>query len=218
MLADLLPLIVAAALLPAWIMVVLLLLRGEGGALRAGMLVGGAMLTRLLQGVVFGLLFGAVSSATDSIVAETLLLVVGILFLVLGVRKVVAEEDSDAPPPRWMARIGSVSPLAAFGLGAVFMLVAVKQWVFTLSAIAIIEAAAPGQPAGTLIYVGFVVGAASLLLLPVIISALAPDASARVVEAAHGWLERNSRILAIVVSLGFGVWFTWKGATGLLGQ
>ena len=32
----------------------------------------------------------------------------------------------------------------------------------------------------------------------------------------QGWLERNDRVIVITVSLIFGVWFLWKGFTGLM--
>lgn len=218
MLAELLPLIVGAALLPAWMTVVLLLLRGEGGVARAAALIGGAILVRIGQGVVFGLIFGAVSVEQDRIIAETLLLVVGVLFLVTALRKLGMEEDTDAPPPRWIDLLSRLRPSRTFGLGALFMLVAVKQWVFTLSAIAIIEGARPGFLAGTATYLFFVAASASVLVLPIIISAIAPAPSARAIEAAYLWMERNNRVLTIAVSLVFGIWFTWWGATELIAQ
>ena len=48
------------------------------------------------------------------------------------------------------------------------MALAVKQWVFTLSAIAVIEEAQLGQTANVLAYLFFVVAAQSLVLAPII--------------------------------------------------
>jgi hypothetical protein len=34
------------------------------------------------------------------------------------------------------------------------------------------------------------------------------------VEMMLGWLERNKRVITIVVSLAFGAWFSWRGMRG----
>ena len=59
--------------------------------------------------------------------------------LISAVMKWRKEEDPDAPPPKWMAVLGGLSALQAFGMGALLMALSIKQWVFTLSAIAVIE-------------------------------------------------------------------------------
>ncbi len=103
---SLLPLIVGAALLPVWIIMALFLLRGEGGVLKAAAFAAGAMTVRVVQGVLFGFVFGAATDASGesgaSLITSTLLLVLGILMLISAVRKWRKEEDPDAPPPKWM--------------------------------------------------------------------------------------------------------------------
>jgi hypothetical protein len=219
--ANLLPLIVAAAVLPAWIIITLLLLRGKGGVIKAAAFAAGALAVRLLQGILFGLIFGAATDGADeqeaSVIASTLLLVVGILLLVTAVKKWRKEDDPDAPPPQWMTALGGLSALKAFGMGALLMAVALKQWVFTLSAIAVIEEAQLDPAGSVLSYLFFVLAAQSLVLAPVIAAALAPAQSARLLDATLGWLERNNRVITIAVSLIFGAWFLWKGLTGLIG-
>jgi hypothetical protein len=130
-LIELLPLIIGAAVLPLWVIVSLLLLRGEGGVLKAAAFAGGAMTVRLVQGILFGHVFGAAADASGEggprLVASTLLLVVGILLLVTAVRIWRAERDPDAPPPEWMSTLGALSALKAFGIGALMMTIAVKQ-------------------------------------------------------------------------------------------
>lgn len=220
-LGSLLPLIVGAALLPVWIVIVLFLLRGEGGVGRAAAFAAGAMLVRLVQGFLFGYVFGAAGdeygAEGSGLIAATLLLVVGLLMLVSGVKSWRKEEDPDAPPPKWMALLDGVTPLKAFGMGALLMAIAMKQWVFTLSAIAVIEEAQLTQTGSVLAFLFFVFAAQSTMLAPILFAAVAPAQSARLLEAAQGWLARHNRIIVIAVSLIFGLWFLWKGVTGLLG-
>ena len=100
--------------------------------------------------------------------------------------------------------------------GALLMLVAVKQWVFTLSALAVIEEAQPGLTAGIALYLLFVAATQALMALPIIAFAVAPEKSARPLAAAQGWLQRHNRVIMIVVSFVFGVWFLYQGVSSLL--
>jgi hypothetical protein len=219
-LVDLLPLIIAAAVLPLWIIISLLLLRGEGGVLRSAAFSGGAMTVRVVQGLLFGFVFGASADAGDAaranLIKSTLLLVLGILMLVAAYKKWRKEEDPDAPPPKWMTILSGMSALKAFGAGALLMTIAIKQWIFTLSAIATIGEAQLDQVTSTLVYLFFVVAAQSLMLAPIVVTIVAPAQSAKVLGSALGWLERNNRPITVAVSLIFGVWFTWQGITGIL--
>jgi hypothetical protein len=54
------------------------------------------------------------------------------------------------------------------------------------------------------------------MLAPIISSAVAPVYSGRMREIVLRWLERNNRVITIVVSLAFGAWFLSKGVTGLV--
>ena len=217
----LLPLVIGAALLPASIIIALFLLRGEGGIRKALAFAAGAMTVRLAQGVLFGYVFGAAADAYgesgSNLITSTLLLVVGIAMLISAVIKWRKEEDPDAPPPKWMAVLGGLSALQAFGIGALLMALSMKQWVFTLSAIAVIEQAQLSHTGNVLAYLFFVVAAQSLVLAPIIVSALAPTHAARMLDAMQGWLERSSRVIMIAVLLIFGVWLLWKGIYGLIG-
>jgi uncharacterized membrane protein YidH (DUF202 family) len=215
-LIDLLPLIVAAALLPVWIIITLFLLRSEGGVRTAAAFIIGAVLVRLVVGVLFGFVFGSADDPNEGgIIASTLLLVVGVLLLVAGFKKWRKEEDPEEQP-KWMDKLNGVKPLQAFVAGALLMGIAVKQWVFSLSAIAIIEAGGQDRVANILLFLAFTLLAQSLTILPVIYAALAPQSSAKLLDAAQAWLARYNRPIAIGVSLVFGVWFVWQGITGLM--
>jgi hypothetical protein len=139
----------------------------------------GAVAVRLVQGVIFGLVFSsaveAESAAGLQLIAPTLLTVVGILLLVNGVKKVRKEDDGEDSEPKWMSKLSDLTALKAAGGGALLMLVAVKQWVFTLSALAVIEEAQPGLTAGVAIYLIFVVATQMLVLPPIIAFAVAPQ-------------------------------------------
>lgn len=217
---DLIPLIVAATLAPVFPIIVLLLLQSERGLGKAIAFVVGAVTMRLAQGVIFGLVFASAVEAETAaglqLIAPTLLTVLGILLLVAGVKKVRKEEDGEESEPKWMSRLTDLTVLKAAGGGALLMLVAVKQWVFTLSALAVIEEAQPGLTAGVALYLLFVAATQMLVLPPIIAFAVAPEKSAKPLAAAQGWLQRHNRVIMIVVSFLFGAWFLFKGVSGLL--
>ena len=150
-LLGLLPILVGASLVPLYPIIVLLLLQSAGGLGKSVAFVAGGVVVRVAQGVVFGLLLGAAMAANSEegqrLIASTLLLIVGLLLLVAAFRKWRKEEDPDGPPPKWMDTIGSLSGRRAFGAGVLYVAIAVKQWVFTLSAISVISRVTISQAA-----------------------------------------------------------------------
>ena len=217
-LPSLLPLIIGAAVLPVWIVIVLFLLRGEGGLGRATAFVAGAMLARLAQGFLFGFVFGAAGDEYGeegrNLIASTLLLVIGLLMLVSAVKQWRKEEDPDAPPPKWMAMLDGITPARAFLFGAGFILIAAKLWVFTLGAIGVIGEAQMGQRESVIAFVWYILLAQSLLIIPILIRLLLPGQADRLLGAFGDWLERYNRQIVIVVSLVFGLFFLYQGVMG----
>jgi hypothetical protein len=205
--ADLLLLIVGATAVPFYPIAVLLMLQGQGGPLKAMAFVGGNVAVRLAQGVFFGLIFGTAMAASSEdaqrLGVSTLLLIVGILLLITAVKKWQKEEDPDAPP-KWMSAIGGLSAAKAVGAGALLAMVAVKQWVFTLSAIGLIGEAEPGEAAGTGLYLIYVLATQTLVVLPIVAYAVTPHRAAGPLKAAETWLERHNRVIVITVSVIFG--------------
>ncbi len=208
-------------MLPVWIVLTLFILRSDGGLLKATMFLAGATLVRLVQGIAFGLLYEASASSygeeSAGLIGATLLLLVGVFMLITAVKKWAKQEDPDAPPPQWMTMFDGLTPLRAFGMGVLLTVVAVKQWVFTLSAVSIIVAAQLPTATNVALFLGYAVAAQSLLLTPVVITAVAPAWSAQTLDRVQAWLERHNRAIVVTVSLVFGLWFTWRGVTGLLG-
>jgi threonine/homoserine/homoserine lactone efflux protein len=146
-----------------------------------------------------------------------LLLVVGILMLITAYRKWKKEDDPDAPPPKWLAALGGLSALKAFGMGAAVVAISGKQWVFTLSAIGVLGKAHLGPPASIGLFVTYVLAAQAFGLIAVIAYALSPRRAGGALTATRGWLERNDRQVLTAVSLIFGLFFLYKGITGLTG-
>lgn len=220
-LGQLLPLILGAALAPLWVIIVLLMLASPGGVVKAGGFVLGITFTRLMQGLLFGAVLSASSGAKaesggKSPVVSTLLLVVGILLLIAAFRKWRKEDDPDDPPPKWMQSIDQTTPLKALGLGALMVAVGPKLWVFTLSALGVINEAGLEQGDAIVAYLTYILLAQSLLILAILISAIAPQGSRALLKRAIDWLTAYNRPISITVALIFGLLFAWDGLQGLL--
>jgi hypothetical protein len=217
---DLLALIIVAMLDPVWIIMVLLLLRTAGGVSKAAAFSIGAMTVRVVQGLLFGDVFAEaarVGSDEANVIASTLLLVVGIFLLIVAVKKWRKEPDPDAPPPKWLASLQTISVFKAFGMGAILMATALKQWFFTLSAIAVIDEAQWGQVSSVLAFTLFIVCAHAPGLVPIFLSKVAPVQLSTSLAALGGWVDRNNRAISMTASFVFGVFFLWKGVSGLPG-
>jgi hypothetical protein len=220
LLSTLLPLIVASAFVPVQITLTILLLRSSVATAAAW--VGGMTATRLVQGLLFGFVFAEAGAAAPEgqsdpgPVVSAVLLVVAVLFLTKAAKELLGGSgDDDAPPPKWMQLTGSVTTGRAFLLGAGYVAVAAKLWVFTLGAIGAIDESSLGGAASVALFLLFVVLAESIPIAVVAYAALAPDSSQALLERASGWLERNNRVIVIVLGLVFGVWFLLKALQGL---
>ena len=216
--ATLIPLALASTVVPVQIVITVLLLRAPAGRKTAAAWVAGMTATRLAQGVVFGWLVrpdDSGSSDEPALVVSVLLLVVGILLLVTAARAQFADDDPDAPPPRWMAAFDAVRPGKAFLLGAGLIAVSAKFWVFTLSALGAIEAADGTGTAAVVTYVAFVLLAQSLVLVVVAVAVVAPRRSDAFLTRVSDWMERHNRAIVVVVGLVFGSWFLLKALDGL---
>jgi hypothetical protein len=217
--ASLIPLAMASALVPVLLIITIVLLRGDGGVRTAAAFVGGMTAVRLAQAVLFGYVLTTADAADEpsgrGAIASAILLALGILLYVTALREYVADEDPDAPPPKWLAMTERMSAAKAFALGAGVIVVSAKSWVFTLSAIAAIQEARVGRNASVLAFLLFVFAAQSLMLAAVLLAWLLPTRANAVLGAVSAWLEDNNRKIVIVIGVVFGTWFVLRGLAGL---
>lgn len=219
---SLLPYIIGSAIVPLQVIIGLLLLKSpHQGLLKAIAYVAGMTITRLLQGLLFSWVLAESSALTEGSsgknpIISTLLLVLGILLLITAYKKWCGEEDPDDPPSRGLTMIDSLTPSRAFGLGLGFPLIAAKLWVFTLSALATIAAAPLDRLSSAIVYLLFIILAESLLLLPILARIFMPRRSKHLLTQLSAYLTRNGRLITIIVSLVFGLFFLHSGISGLL--
>jgi hypothetical protein len=217
---TLVPLILGSAVVPVQIIITILLVQSPAGRSSAVAYVGGMTAVRLVQGLVFGLLLGTSTvddTATEGprLAVSLLLLVIAILMFVVALKAYLAHPDEDAPPPKWMAMIDSITPAKAFLVGLGLIAVGAKFWVFTLGAIAAIGAAQLGQPASTLAFLVFVVLVMAVHLTILAMAFLFPTRSDAVLGRLRTSLAAHNRAIMIALGLTFGIWFLLKSLVGL---
>lgn len=208
----LVPLIVGSALVPVQLLITILLIANSRLAALAW--VAGATTVRLVQGAAFGLVLSSddalSSDGGPGPIASTLLFVAGLLFLLTAVKSLIGDDDPDAPPPRWMTAIDGLSPARSYLFGAGAMVIGVKFWVFTLSALAVIGDADLGQPAATITFLAFAVLASSAQLALIAVAFAAPRRAEVVLGRVSDWLTAHNRELMVVIGAVFGTWFILK--------
>jgi len=218
--STLVPLILGGALVPIQIIVTILLLRSAAGKWTAIAWVAGMSAVRLAQGAVFGVILSSSQAEADStddssIIVSTLLLVVAVLFLVTALRQLLADDDADGAPPKWLQSMASMTPMKAFFLGAGLLAIGAKFWVFTLGAISAIGEADIGRPASILTYLAFVVLSVSVNLALIGVEVLVPSRADALLDRASEWLTRHNRVIMMVIGFVFGTWFMVKALDGL---
>jgi threonine/homoserine/homoserine lactone efflux protein len=217
---TLIPLAVASALVPIQIIVTILLLRSAAGRSTAVAWVAGMITLRLVQGVVFGLILGshdAAPSGSDDgpgLITSTILFVLAIVFYIVAARQWLHEPDEDAPPPKWMAMVETITPGRAYLMGMGLLAIGPKFWVFTLAAIAAIGDAQLGLPASIVTFLVFVVLASGIQLLIIGIAYAVPDRADATLDRISEALTRYSGAIVITLGLVFGTWFLVKALTG----
>ena len=219
--SNLVPLILASAALPLQTIVTLLLVRSSLRSAYAWL--AGMTTVRLLQGVLFGVVLDASETKAGPTSPQyflgILLLVLALLLYVKAFRAAIGArdeaEDEDAPPPQWIAKAGSMSPLAAFAAGAGFMTLSFKFLIFTLGAIGAIAEAHLGKTHAALTFVLFVLLAACLPITILALASSGSNRSAALLEGVRQWLQRNNRWIVVIFGVLFGTWFLFKALARL---
>jgi Sap, sulfolipid-1-addressing protein len=143
--------------------------------------------------------------------------VLGALFLGLAVMAIFSKET----PEKEAARRARAESVASGGIRTMLIAGVVAQ-VINFDAIAmfagglkeVAEASVSDAEAAVAVAIALVV-----MLIPyygpAVVYAASPERSSGPLRSLSDWLLRNSRMLEIVVGLGFGAAFLWKGISGL---
>jgi len=220
---ELLPVLLAMMISPARTLAVIILLHTPRSTTTALSYVLGMISAMMVQGAALGAAMSIVGLAAADRSSE-LSVFIGALFLVgsvvlfAGAFKIAtAPASGGGSLASALERLESVDSSGAYRIGFGWILASPKQWVFALTAVAIIFEAQL-QPLGSLAnYLLFAVLVQLAYFLIIGVYVIAKDWATGVLDAAFGWMRANLKTVAIGLFFGFGVVFLLKAATILSG-
>ena len=141
---------------------------------------------------------------------------VGSMVLFVGAFKIATAPSSGGGSlASALERLERVDSSGAYKIGFGWIFASPKQWVFALTAVAVIFAAQLRPAGGLANYLVFTVLVQLAYLLIIGVYAIAEDWASSILDAAFGWIRTNLRTVAIGLFSGFGVMFLIK-AIGIL--
>jgi threonine/homoserine/homoserine lactone efflux protein len=219
LLGELIPAAIVAAIAPLPITVLITFLTSDGGLGKALAFTAAVLASFAVVGVIALLTAGtdAGTSEKGSAVTGTVIAVLGGLFLWMGIKQLVGAPDPDAPPPKVMGKLDTMSPAGAAVFGVLIALINFKQVGIYLGGISQIVAADVPETdrwvALAILLVVIQIG----VIVPILAYLLAPAQATRALEQCRNWLTSNSRVISIVLGLVIGGWFLIKGVTQIAG-
>ena len=216
---ELLPVALGVAISPMPVIAaILMLLSPRAGAASVMLLVGWVV------GITVVVTFAAVVMAPDSsqandpsTLASVLKLLLGTVAVLIGVRQWGKRpRDGETPPvPSWMGAIDEVTPLKAFGLGALLSGVNPKNLVLGLAG-GVIIASGGLTSTQTAVAIGVFVLIGSLTMaVPVVGYLVAHDRMEAPLRRLRDWLTVNNATVMSVLMVVIGVAIFGKGLAGL---
>ena len=177
----------------------------------------------LIEGLAFALIFSSTGifdiqgDEAPPLIIALLFVVIGILMIVGAARVKFHSEDEDKAPPSWLAEIEGFTPGKAYKLGLVWLFISPKQWIFTLTAVAVIFAANLDPFVSLLNYLLFTLIVLTLFFLLILIYVVLGERSQAFMDGLFNWLKKNAQTILILVLLVFGLYFLISGIAGLAG-
>ena len=219
--ADLVPVLLAMMISPARTLAVIILLHTPRSTATALSYVLGMISAMMVQGAALatamslvGLTAADRSSELSVFVGATFF--VGSMVLFVGAFKIATAPSSGGGSlASALERLERVDSSGAYKIGFGWIFASPKQWVFALTAVAVIFAAQLRPAGGLANYLVFTVLVQLAYLLIIGVYAIAEDWASSILHAAFGWIRTNLRTVAIGLFSGFGVMFLIK-AIGIL--
>jgi len=184
---------------------------GVARAFLAGWLLG----VLLVGGVVIALIDVLVLPSGNSTWFAYAKIVIGLLLILLGLKRWTDRRESDPEPPGWLAGVEAMSAGKAFGLGLLLATLNPKNVVIVVAAATAIGEATPvpaQQIAALLVFT--VVGSLGVAA-PVVATLALGDRADERLAAADTWMTRHSGTIVSIVLVVLGVVVAVNGSTAV---
>lgn len=218
---DLLPVLLAMMISPARTLAVIILLHTPRSISTALGYVGGMVSAMMMQGAGLGAAMSLVGLTSDdrsgdlSVFIGTLFLIGGIVLLVGAFKIAAAPSSGGGSLASLLDRLERVEPAGSFKIGFGWLFASPKQWVFVLTAAAIIVAADLPTVGSLANFAAFTLLVQGVYFGIIGGFALAQKPVGRVLDAFFGWMRAHLRPTAIGLFAGFGIIFLTKGLSTL---
>jgi hypothetical protein len=169
--------------------------------------VAGWMFSVALFGLLTATVMGNNESGSSTSTATGLMVGAGVVLLIVGIVLWLRRSSGGpATRPKWMDRAERISPVFAFGLGLVL-----PTWSMIVPVVNSITDAGLTRGVQIAIYIVFVIAAAALLLLPVIVYTVRREWASSMLAAWQGWVLDNAKAVVAVILVVLGVMFIARG-------
>jgi threonine/homoserine/homoserine lactone efflux protein len=210
LLAQVIPLALAAAISPVVFLVQLTTLTGPRPIARGSALTAGAAVVLIVLSTI-GVALGGTSFSSNDTLKASLNIVLGALLMAVGLRALLK-------PPKPKPSEPDTKPTSvwrSFVAGAAAMASNVTSFALYIPALALI--AGSGLPLGQRGLAALIILLITLMVawVPLLLAATVPAASSRVLPALGRWMTENDRWIQVVLGFGFGIWLVVKGIQGL---
>lgn len=202
---QVLPLAVVVTLSPAPVIAVVVVLLGADARRRGAIFLGGRVVgVALVVGVVTLFAETLAYLGLPALLSALLRLLLGLLLLVVGVRKLAGRSAAEPTPPAWMAALEGMSAARTFGLALVLSIANPKELAMG-AATGLVIGSLIAEPARALLVGGVYTLIAVLgVALPVVAAVVLGERAQPMLADIRAWLDRNSAVLMAIVLIVFG--------------
>jgi hypothetical protein len=191
----------------------------------AALLAGWTIVLVALSGLMIALLGGNGDALSDETKA-TLNLIIGVLLISFGVRQAIGARHPMAhiveetpehrqKPPRWMAALDRLTPVKAFGVGAVLLVASPADLAVYLSALQGLSGHTFSAGGRVIVLVLLIAAIDLCIVIPLAIYVALPHRARDVLTALRAWLVDHQRRVTAALLLVFGVVLSVSGTVDL---
>jgi threonine/homoserine/homoserine lactone efflux protein len=201
------------------ILIVILLLSAENGFRKASCYVLGYVMTYAVIGCFIVAIGSQKPTTLPPVIAfaiPTIKIFIGAVFIYSGGRSLFGDNHSIGPKVTALLKHRKVTLVRIFAVGCLASLINIKNLVIFIYAISLIAVSRPNDPL-TGVYVVIITSVfCSTVILPVLATALAPNATRIALAQVRARLERHGRLTSTLILGCFGGLFVAQGAMGLV--
>ncbi len=217
LLASVIPLSIGAAFSPTVLAMILVILGGKTNPRRkAAVMIIGMSIALVGIGLAAGTLTGVTANTEVKSVTLWLDIILGLVLIGLGLRKLLIKPTDKADKPRVQGEEKKSKRVAAFlPIGIVVMLTDFSSIVLFIPAIRDITAASISLTAKLLVAAIPFIAVLAPAIVPLLAVVFSPDKAGQAMQKLNAWLARHSKTIGVTLAFAFGAYLLWKGASKL---